>query len=153
MTKKTIAGEVVSNRSARHHFEVIETLEAGIALVGTEIKSLRDGGGNLQDNYVSISQGEAFLKQASIAPYRFGNIHNHQEKRDRKLLLHKSEILKMKRQIEEKGLTAVALSLYLSKGRIKVKIGICRGKKAHDKREDLKKSQAMRDIQQALKNG
>lgn len=151
MAKKIHTGEVVSNRSARHHFEVLETLEAGIALVGTEIKSLRDGGGNLQDNYVSINNGEAYLKQASISPYRFGNIHNHVEKRDRKLLLHKSEILKIKKQIEEKGLTAVALSLYFSKGRIKVKIGICRGKKAHDKRESLKKSEQLRDIQQALK--
>lgn len=151
MTKKINTGEVVSNRAARHHFEVLETLEAGIALVGTEIKSLRDGGGNLQDNYVSINNGEAYLKQASISPYRFGNIHNHVEKRDRKLLLHKSEIFKIKKQIEEKGLTAVALSFYFSKGRIKVKIGICRGKKAHDKRESLKKSEQLRDIQQALK--
>ena len=127
--------------------------EAGIVLLGTEIKSLRDAGGNLQDNYITIKGNEPWLKNASISPYRFGNIHNHEEKRDRKLLFHKDEILKLRKLTEIKGHALVALSFYLKKGIVKVKVGVCRGKKAHDKREDQKKKSAMREISQALKNG
>jgi SsrA-binding protein len=152
MTNKKSSDELVSNRQARHNFEILETYEAGIALQGTEIKSLRDGGGHLQDNYVAISAGEVWLKQASIAPYKYGNIHNHEDRRQRKLLLHKQEIRKLKRLSEEKGHTLIALSLYLKKGRVKVLLAVCRGKKIHDKRESLKKETQMRDIQQALKH-
>ena len=145
--------EIVSNRAAYHHYEVLEVFEAGIVLLGTEIKSLRDAGGNLQDNYITIKGNEPWLKNASISPYRFGNIHNHEEKRDRKLLFHKDEILKLRKLTEIKGHALVALSFYLKKGIVKVKVGVCRGKKAHDKREDQKKKSAMREISQALKNG
>ena len=152
MSKNKNPNEIVSNRTAYHNFEVLETFEAGISLVGTEIKSLRDGGGNLQDNYVTIANGEAWLRQASIAPYKFGNIYNHEERRERKLLLHKHEIHQLRKKTDEKGLTLVALSLYLKHGRVKAKIGVCKGKSSHDKRESLKKKQQLRDVQQAMKD-
>ena len=144
--------EIVSNRSAYHHYEVLETFEAGIILLGTEIKSLRDNGGNLQDNYGTVKAGEAWLRNASIAPYRYGNVHNHEEKRERKLLFHKDEILKFRKLTEIKGHTLIALSFYLKKGIVKVKVGVCRGKKTHDKREDQKKRSAVKEIAQAIKN-
>ncbi len=144
--------EIVSNRTAYHNYEVLEIFEAGIMLCGTEIKSLRDSHGNLQDNFITIKGGEAWLKNASIAPYRFGNIHNHEERRDRKLLFHKEEILKLKKLTEIKGHTLIALSFYLKKGIVKVKVGVCRGKKTHDKREDEKKRSQLKEIKQAFKN-
>ncbi|MCK4935060.1 MAG: SsrA-binding protein SmpB [Simkaniaceae bacterium] len=151
MVKKN-PGELVSNRRAFHDYEILETLEAGIALQGTEIKSLRDHGGALQEAYVVIKSHEAFLIGSSIAPYKFGNIHNHEEKRSRKLLLHKKEIDKLQKQSEQKGLTLIPLALYLKKGFVKVKIGIARGKKSHDKRSTIKERESKRDIERALKN-
>lgn len=144
--------EIVSNRSAYHHYEVLEIFEAGIVLQGTEVKSLKSSHGNLQDNFITIKGNEAFLKNASIALYRFGNIHNHEEKRDRKLLFHKEEILKLRKLSEVKGHTLIALSFYLKKGIVKVKVGVCRGKKTHDKREDEKKRSQLKEIKQAFKN-
>ncbi len=146
MAKKKSPSELASNRVAYHNYEVLDTYEAGIALLGTEIKSLRDGGGNLIDNYVLIRDQEAFLRQAHIAPYKFGNFNNHEEKRERKLLLHKVEIEKLKRQTQEKGLTVVALAFYLKNGIVKVKLGLCKGKKSHDKRAALKKKSQEREI-------
>lgn len=143
--------ELVSNRRARHDYEILETYEAGIALKGTEIKSLRNHGGSLQDAFVFITRGEAWLKNCSIAPYSFGNIHNHEERRDRKLLLHKKEIEKLKRSTDQKGLTIVPLAIYLSKGCAKVKICIARGKKQHDKRSSIKEREQKRAIDRALK--
>lgn len=151
MNKKSDS-ELVSNRRARHDYEVLETYEAGIALLGTEIKSLRNYGGSLQDSYVVIDKMEAYLKGCSIAPYSFGNIHNHEEKRDRKLLLHKKEIEKLKRSIEQKGLTIIPLAIYLSKGRAKVKIAVARGKKQHDKRSAIKEREHKRSMERALKS-
>jgi len=147
---RKIEGELVSNRIAYHNYEVVETLEAGIALMGTEIKSLRESHGSLQDNYIDIIEGEAFLKQASIPPYTKGNIHNHEEKRVRKLLLHKKEISKLKKMTQLKGYTLVALSMYLKKGIVKLKVGVCIGKKLHDKRAAIKKKEANISIQRAL---
>jgi SsrA-binding protein len=144
--------ELISNRAASFNYEILDTVEAGIVLKGTEIKSLRDGGGNLRDNYIQIKNLEAFLHNTSIAPFKYGNIHNHEDLRVRKLLLHREEILKLKKLTEIKGHTLIALSFYLKKGIVKVKIGVCRGKKTHDKREDLKKKSQMKDIAQALKN-
>jgi SsrA-binding protein len=150
--KKDISSDLVSNRVAYHHFEVLDTFEAGIKLTGTEVKSLRDGGGSLQDNYIFIKKEEAFLIQAFIAPYKFGNLFNHEPKRERKLLLHKSEIIKLKKQNEEKGLTLVALAMYLTKtGFVKVKIGVCRGKKLFDKRASLKEKSENREIARVMK--
>lgn len=150
MAKKN-PGDLVSNRRAFHDYEILETLEAGIALQGTEIKSLRDHGGALQDAYITIKAHEAWLIGCSIAPYKFGNIHNHEEKRQRKLLLHKKEIEKLKKQSEQKGLTLIPLGLYLRKGFVKVKVGIARGKKAHDKRSAIKDRESKRDIERAMK--
>jgi len=147
---RKVEGELVSNRSAYHHYEVEDTLEAGIVLTGTEIKSLREAHGSLQDNYVDIVDNEAFLKQAYIPPYSMGNVHNHEERRDRKLLLHKGEIAKLKKMTQIKGYTLVALSLYLKKGIVKVRLGVCIGKKLHDKRAALKKKEAARTIERHL---
>lgn len=151
MTKKS-ESELVSNRRARHEYEILESHEGGIALQGTEIKSLRSHGGSLQDSFVVIVKGEAWLKNCSIAPYSFGNIHNHEERRDRKLLLHKKEIEKLKQFTDQKGLTIVPLAIYLSKGRAKVKIGVARGKKQHDKRSSIKEREQKRAIDRALKD-
>lgn len=149
--KKKNTSELVSNRRAYHNYEILETLEAGISLLGTEIKSLRNHGGTLQDAYIVIDKGEAFLKQASIAPYKFGNIFNHKEKRERKLLLHRHEIIKLKKQIEQKGLTIIPLAMYLKKGYVKVKLGVAKGKKHHDKRQAIKEREEKRSIARILK--
>ncbi len=151
MNKKKSDSELVSNRRARHDYEILETLEAGIVLLGTEIKSLRDHGGTLQDAYVTIKGSEAFLINASIAPYKYGNIFNHEEKRERKLLLHKREIATLKKSMVQKGFTLVPLALYLKKGYVKVKIAIGRGKKSYDKRETIKNREQKRSIDRMLK--
>lgn len=150
MTKQKTTKELASYRQAYHDYEILETLEAGIALVGTEVKSLRNGGGSLRDNYIDIRNHEAFLVQAHIAHYKFGNLYNHEEARDRKLLLHKAEILKLQKYRQQKGLTLVALSLYLKNGKVKVKIAVCRGKKRHDKRASLKEKASKAEVQKAL---
>lgn len=144
--------DLVANRKVFHHYEVLETFEAGIALQGTEIKSLRDHGGSLQEAYVKVIRQEVWLVGCHIAPYRFGNIHNHEERRDRKLLLHKREIERLKTATQEKGLAIVPISLYLKNGRVKIKIGLAKGKKSFDKRESIKERDVKRSIQQALKN-
>jgi len=143
--------DLVSNRKAFHHYEILNTFEAGIILLGTEIKSLRNHGGNLQEAYVVFYKGEPHLKNASIAPYRFGSIFNHEEKRERKLLLHKREIIKLQNATQEKGLTVIPLSFYLKKGLVKVKLGIGRGKKLYDKRAALKERELKRDVDRSLK--
>lgn len=149
---KKVEGDLVSNRKAFHNYEILETLEAGILLLGTEVKSLKDNGGNLQDAYILASASGVLLKNASIALYRFGNIHNHEEKRDRPLLLHKNEILKLREVSEKKGLTLIPLALYLKNGIIKVKVGVAKGKKTYDKREAVKDKEHQRDMERAMKN-
>ncbi len=119
--------------------------------MGTEIKSLRDNGGSLQDAYVSIEHSELWLISSSIAPYRFGNIYNHEEKRKRKLLARRREIHKLQAAIQEKGLTCIPLSMYLKKGLLKVKIALVKGKKLHDKRESIKEREDTRAIQRMMK--
>jgi len=144
--------DLVSNRKAYHHYEILETLEAGIILCGTEIKSLREHGGNLQDGYLIFHQGAAYLKNSSIAPYRFGNLFNHAERRERKLLLHKRELLRLKAVIDEKGYTVIPLALYLKKGIVKVRLGVARGKKRYDKRAAIKKREEERMIARSMKH-
>ncbi len=146
-------GDLTVNRRAFHDYEVQETFEAGIILLGTEIKSLRDNGGNLQDSYITINDaGEALLKNASIAPYKFGGTaFNHEEKRERKLLLHKRELAKLKKMTQERGLTIIAIALYLKKGLVKVKIAIAKGKKSYDKRASLKEKEHKRAIDRSMK--
>ena len=150
MAKKSDA-ELVSNRKATHQYEILDTWEAGIMLLGTEIKSLRGHGGSLQDSYILVSGRDVILKNASIAPYKFGNVFNHEERRDRKLLLHKWEIEKLSTLSQEKGLTLIPLSMYLKDGFVKVKIASCRGKKLHDKRASLKEREHKKAIDRALR--
>ncbi|HAB98859.1 MAG TPA: SsrA-binding protein [Parachlamydiales bacterium] len=148
---KTNESDLVSNRRATHDYEVLDTWEAGIVLLGTEIKSLRNHGGSLQDAFIDVRGAEAWLLQASIAPYGFGNIHNHEERRPRKLLLHKREFEKIRRQSLEKGLAIIPLSIYLKKGIAKVKIALAKGKKLHDKRGSLKAKEDTRAMDRARK--
>lgn len=150
MAKKK-SNDLVSNRKAFHDYEIIETHEAGIQLVGTEVKSLKEHSASLAEAYVIIKKGEAFLKNATIMPYAFGNVFNHEEKRDRKLLLHSYEIEKLQKQVDQKGMAIVPLAIYLSKGRIKLKIGLGKGKKSYDKRQALKTREQKRAIDQAMK--
>lgn len=149
---KNREGDLVSNRKAFYDYEILETLEAGIVLLGTEVKSLKDHGGNIQDAYILASESGVILKNASVSPFRFGSIHNHDEKRDRPLLLHKNEIMKLKEVSQEKGLTLIPLALYLKNGFIKVKVGIAKGKKSYDKRDSLKDKEHKREMDRALKN-
>jgi len=151
MTKKN-PQELVSNRRAFHDYEILETFEAGIVLQGTEVKSLRNHGGSLQDSFIVIKGGELWLIHSHIAPYSFGNIYNHEERRDRKLLMHKQEIDKLRKLSQEKGSSLVPLSMYLKKGRIKVKVAAAKGKKAYDKRAALKEKEHKKMIEKALRN-
>lgn len=142
MAKRSDA-EICSNRRARYDYQILETFEAGMVLLGTEVKSLRDHGGSLQEAYVLVDEaGSVILKNASIPPYRFGGLaFNHSERRDRKLLLHKRETLKLKTLSREKGLTLIPLSIYLKNGLMKIKIASARGKKNYDKRAALKEKE------------
>jgi SsrA-binding protein len=146
------SNDLVSNRRATHDYEILETFEAGIVLQGTEIKSIRNHGATFQEAYIKVLNGEVWLIGCSIAPYRFGNIHNHEEKRDRKLLMHKREILRFKVATQEKGLTIIPLAMYLKQGKVKLRIGIAKGKKNIDKRADIKERDEKRRMQQALKH-
>jgi SsrA-binding protein len=142
--------DLVSNRRAFHDYEILETFEAGIVLLGTEIKSLRNHGGSLQDAYVDIRKEELWMINSSIAPYSFGNIHNHPERRERKLLMHHREIDYLKKLTQEKGLTLIPLSIFFNKkGIAKVKIAAARGKKSYDKRAALKKREDTRAMERA----
>jgi len=144
--------DLVKNRRAFHDYLVEDTFEAGVALLGSEVKSLRNHGGSLQDAYITVKGGEMWLIHSSIAPYSFGGPHyNHEEKRERKLLMHKNEIMKLKRLIQEKGLTLIPLAVYLKKGRIKIKVAVARGKKNYDKRAALKAKEDKRTVERALK--
>lgn len=144
-------GELVRNRRAYHDYEILETHEAGIILLGTEVKSLRDSGGNLAEAYVKILSDEVWLIGASIAPYRYGSIYNHEERRERKLLMHKREIAKLKESVQQKGLTLVPISLYLKAGRVKIQIGLAKGKKHGDKRQALTEREKKREMDRAIK--
>lgn len=144
--------ELVSNRKATFNYEILETFEAGIVLVGTEIKSLRDNGGSLQDAYLKIIGQEIWLVGCSISPYRYGNIYNHEDRRERKLLMHKREINTLRVASQEKGLALIPLSFYLIKGKAKVRIAIAKGKKVADKRATIKERDENKRVAQAMKN-
>ena len=142
---------VALNRKARHDYVIEDTLEAGIVLTGTEIKSVRAGNVNLQDAYARIEAGEAWLIGAHVAPWGGGNRYNHEPKRDRKLLLHRVQIAQLLGRTRAKGLTLVPLSLYLSdRGRAKVQLGLARGKQLHDRRRDIAARDARRDLEREL---
>ena len=148
--KKKLSNTLAENRKARHDYFIEETFEAGLALAGTEVKSIRAGKVNLVDSYATIRNGEVFLIGMHISPYEQGNIFNKDPLRDRKLLLHKYEIDKLAGFISEKGLTLIPLSLYLIRGRVKVKLGVARGKHNYDKRQTLKEKSAKRDIEKQM---
>lgn len=142
---------IANNRKAFHEYFVEESFECGIELAGTEVKSLRQGGASLKEAWCEIVGGEVFVKQMHIAPYDKGNIFNKDPLRPRKLLLHKSEIRRLIGQTKQQGFTLIPLSLYFKGSRVKLQMGLCRGKKLHDKRQDMAKRDAQRDIQRALK--
>ena len=142
---------ITTNKKAYHEYFVIESFEAGIALSGTEVKSIRQGGVNLKDAWCSVDGGEMIIKQMHISPYEQGNIFNKQPDRNRKLLLHKREIMRLLGAVKQEGLALVPLSLYFKGSLVKVQLGLCRGKKLHDKREVAAKRDANRAIDRALK--
>ena len=143
---------VADNRQARFAYEILETFEAGVELRGTEVKSIRDGKVNLQDGYALIRNAEVWLHNVHISPHETASqVFNHDPRRTRKLLLHRQEIRKLIGQVEQKGLTLVPLRMYLKGGKVKVAIALARGKKLHDKREDLKRKQEKREIERVMK--
>ena len=144
--------QIASNRKAFHDYFIEERYEAGIELFGTEVKSLRQGTVNLKDSWCDISNGEIWIKQMHISPYEKGNIFNRDPIRPRKLLMHKKEIMKLYGTLKQEGLTLVPLSLYFKNSRVKVEVGLCRGKKLYDKRADMAKKDAKRTIERTLKN-
>lgn len=142
---------VAANKKARHDFFIEDTYEAGIELSGTEVKSIRAGKVNLRDSYAQVKDGEMFLHHVHISPYEQGNIFNKDPLRSRKLLLHKAEIAKLMGLTTIKGYSLVPLSFYLKNGRVKVQLGLARGKKLYDKRQDLKEQAVRRDVEQSAK--
>lgn len=151
MARETGIKQVAGNRKAYHDYFIDETFEAGLALVGTEVKSLRAGRVNLRDSYAEVRGGELFLVGAHISPYDQGNVWNHDPLRPRKLLLHRREIDRIAARVRERGYTVVPTRLYFRDGRAKVEIGLARGKKEYDKRADLAKRDAQRDVERALR--
>ena len=149
--QKKGSATIADNRKARHDYFVLETYEAGIELVGTEVKSIRQGGANLKDAWIAIDDGEAIIKQMHISPYEKGNIFNKDPLRIRKLLLHRSEINKMEAKLKEKGLTLVPIKVYFKDSLVKVEIGMARGKKLYDKRQDIAKKDQRREAERDFK--
>ncbi len=148
-----IEGKIIAdNRKARHDYFVIETYEAGIELFGTEVKSLRAGNVNLKDSYCDIDEGELFALGMHISPYEQGNIFNKDPLRPKKLLMHKREIMKLTGLVSREGYTLVPLSLYFKGSRVKMSVGLCKGKKLYDKRDSAAKRDADRTIEKAMKN-
>lgn len=141
----------ILNRKARFNYEIIDTIECGIVLKGTEIKSIRDGKANIKDSYGIIRNNEVYVLNMHISPYENGGVFNHQETRTRKLLLHKKEILKLKNKLELEGFTLIPLKLYFVNGKAKIELGLCKGKKLYDKREDSKKRDVERELAKKYK--
>jgi SsrA-binding protein len=142
---------IVENRRARHEYHILDRVEAGIALTGTEVKSLREGGGNLREAYAVLRGGEMFLVGANIAPYRQGNLANHEPMRDRKLLLHRREIEQMGAKVAQRGMTLIPLALYLANGRVKLEVGLAKGKEGVDKRHSMAERDAKRQMERVVK--
>ena len=141
----------ILNRKARFNYDVIDTIECGIVLKGTEIKSIRAGKANIKDSYGIIKNNEAYILNMHISPYENGGVFNHEETRTRKLLLHKNEILKLKNKLELEGFTLIPLKVYFVDGKAKIELGLCKGKKLYDKREDVKKRDIEREIAKKYK--
>ncbi|NLL30439.1 MAG: SsrA-binding protein SmpB [Clostridiales bacterium] len=152
MVRKKNSNTLAENRKARHDYFVEETIEAGIALVGTEVKSIRAGKCNLKEAYADVTNGEIIILGMHISPYEQGNIFNVDPLRPRKLLLHKQQIARFAGLVSQEGYTLIPLSLYLKNGRVKVALGLCRGKKNYDKRNALLEKAHKRDIEREMKN-
>jgi len=153
MAEKPIGEKIVAtNKKAFHDYFILEKIEAGISLLGTEVKAIREGRLNLKDSYAMVQAGETFLFNCHISPYSHGNRENHDPTRPRKLLLHQQEIRKLIGKTQEKGLTLVPLRVYLKRGRIKVELGVARGKKLIDKRETERRKEADREAKAAMKH-
>lgn len=149
--QKEAIKSLAENRKARHDYFIEETFEAGVVLTGTEVKSCRLGRANLQDSFAEVRNGEVFLQNVHISPYEQGNRFNHEPRRERKLLLHKLEIVRLIGKVREKGFTLVPLRLYLKNGKIKVELALARGKKSYDKRRDIAERDARREVERALR--
>ena len=143
---------VATNRKAYHDYHIGETYEAGIALTGTEIKSVRQGMVSLRDSFARVENGEVFLYNMNVSPYEAGNRFNHEPRRTRRLLLHKAEIRKLAVKTQEKGFTLVPVKVYLTDGRAKVELALAKGKRLYDKREDIKKRDVMRQVDRVIKD-
>lgn len=143
---------IAQNKKARHDYSIIDTMEAGMVLQGTEIKSIRNSRINLKDGFIRVRNGEVFLHNVHISPYEQGNIFNHDPLRTRKLLLHKKQIVRLENELKNTGITVVPLKVYIRNGYAKVLIGLAKGKKSYDKREDLKRKDIDRQIDRTLKN-
>jgi len=154
MTEKSEAGEklLATNRKAYHEYFILDKFEAGLVLMGTEVKSIREARINLKESYAAVKGGEAFLFDCHISPYSHGNRENHEPTRTRKLLLHRQEIKKLIGKTQEKGLTLVPLRVYLKRGKIKVELGVARGKRLYDKRETERKKDSDREARAAVKS-
>lgn len=144
---------ITTNRKARHEYHIDDTLEAGIALVGTEVKSLREGRANLQDSFCTVNKGEMLLRQLHISPFKHGGHFNHDPVRPRKLLLHRKEIEKWDAATSQKGYTIVPLKLYFKAGKVKVQIGLAKGKKLYDKRADIAERDSKRRLDRVMRDG
>jgi SsrA-binding protein len=151
MAQETNEKNITVNRKARHEYSILQTYEAGIVLLGTEVKSLREGKANLVDSYASLEKGEVWLNNAHISEYRQGNINNHDPVRARKLLLNRNEIRKLIGKVKEKGLTLIPLRLYFKKGKVKVELALAKGKKVYDKRASIAKRDFKRDQERRIK--
>jgi SsrA-binding protein len=151
MAEKKKDTAVATNRKAYHNYYIEETIEAGIVLQGTEVKSLRLGLANLSDSYAIVKKDEIFLLNANISPYPHGNIMNHEPLRTRKLLLHREEIRKLIVKITQKGFTLIPLKIYFSRGKAKALIGLAKGKKSYDKRDTIKEKESKREVERAVK--
>ncbi|MGH9408195.1 MAG: SsrA-binding protein SmpB [Vicinamibacterales bacterium] len=151
-TERELAQKIVAeNRKAHHDYHLLETFEAGIALVGTEVKSIREGGANLRDSYARVEGGEVWIYNVHISAYRNRGYSDHEPTRRRKLLLHRQEIRKLVGKTTERGMTIVPVRLYFKNGRVKVAISLAKGKKAHDKRETIKRRETERETRAAIK--
>lgn len=142
---------IASNRRARYEYEILDTFEAGIALLGPEVKSLRAGGANLGDAYATVRHGEVFLVNAHISPYAQAGRENPEPRRERKLLLHKREIARLQGQVAERGRTLIPLSLYFKQGRVKVELALARGKRRGDRRETIRRREQEREVERELR--
>ena len=143
---------ITSNRRALHDYEILETVEAGLVLLGPEVKSLREGRANLSDSYAVLRGGEAFLVNAHVSPYDKAGRDNPEPRRERKLLLHRRELSRLKPKLAERGFTLVPLSLYFKAGRAKVELGLARGKRVHDKRESIRRREQEREMERAVRD-